>query len=223
MKGPRQLNGHSHSPPRIWAYTRISTDQQSLDRQELEIERYARRNSWRVSRFIGATASSRRTEQQRGIDQLKAGAEANEVSVILFAELSRLGRSVGEIARLIDWFVAKGVTLHFIKECLVLQPGGRDLSTKVILTTFSLLAEIERDLISERTKAGLAARKAAGVRLGRPAGKSKLDAHEATIRTMLGQHIPQRYIARQVGCSEPYLSVFLKRKRPQWEAAGETG
>ena len=86
---------------------------------------------------------------------------------------------------------------------------------------FSLLAEIERDLISERTKSGLAACKARGIKLGRPPLKSKLDPKEEEIRGMIEIGVKQKAIARKVGCTEATLSNWLKRKRLQW-AMGES-
>jgi DNA invertase Pin-like site-specific DNA recombinase len=164
--------------------------------------------------------SSRRDEHERGIDVLKAAAKERAVTTIVFSELSRLGRSVGEICRLIDYFVDRcDCALHFIKERMTLEGGKRDITTKVLLTTFSLLAEIERDLISERTKSALAARKAAGVRLGRPPLKSKLDAKETEIREMVNLCIKQKAIAARVSCTEATLSNWLKRKRREWIAA----
>lgn len=143
-----------------------------------------------------------------------------DVDVIVFAELSRLGRSVGQIARLVKECTEQDVALHFIKENLALNNGHRDMSAKVILTMFSLLAEIERDLISERTKDALAACKARGVRLGRKPGVSKLDKDEAYIRERLQMGVSQNRIARDVGCTPVHLCNWLKRKKAQWKAEG---
>ena len=209
----------------VWGYCRVSTVRQDLDRQRAEIHEYANRRGWKIDRMLKAKMGSRKSEAERGIDKLKAAAEAGDVDVVIFSELSRLGRSVGEISRLVDALVKEGgVELHFIKEDMRLRPKPErhDMNTKVTLTMFSLLAEIERDLISERTRSGLAARKAAGVRLGRPAGKSKLDPREDEIRRLDEMGVRQKRITEQIGCTEATLSNWLKRKRPEWKANAST-
>ena len=199
---------------RVLGYTRVSTNDQNCERQKLEILEFAQRQGWLIERVMETNCSTRRGSKERGIDMLKLAAESGEANVIIFTELSRLGRSVGEICRLVDYLVDKAhLTLIFIKENLTLKPGRRDMTTKVLLSMFSLLAEIERDLISERTKSGLAARKAAGVQLGRPPGKSKLDKDEVQIKDWLQLGCTQRAIARNLGCGEVTLSKWLKRKR----------
>lgn len=202
----------------IWGYTRVSTEQQDYERQKLEILEYANLQGWKIDRFLQSKASSRKGEKERGVDVLKEAAERGDVEVIVFSELSRLGRSVGEICRLINHLVDEcGVALHFLKERLELQKGKRDIASKVMLTQFSLLAEIERDLISERTKSALAARKAQGVKLGRPAGHSKLDQHTEQIREWVELGVTNKSIARNLNCAANTLSIWLKGKRKEWK------
>ena len=202
----------------IWGYTRVSTEQQDYERQKLEILEYANLQGWKIDRFLQSKASSRKGEKERGVDVLKEAAERGDVEVIVFSELSRLGRSVGELCRLINHLVDEcGVALHFLKERLELQKGKRDIASKVMLTQFSLLAEIERDLISERTKSALAARKAQGVKLGRPAGHSKLDQHTEQIREWVELGVTNKSIARNLNCAANTLSIWLKRKRKEWK------
>ena len=202
----------------IWGYTRVSTEQQDYERQKLEILEYANLQGWKIDRFLQSKASSRKGEKERGVDVLKEAAERGDVEVIVFSELSRLGRSVGELCRLINHLVDEcGVALHFLKERLELQKGKRDIASKVMLTQFSLLAEIERDLISERTKSALAARKAQGVKLGRPAGHSKLDQHTEQIRKWVELGVTNKSIARNLNCAANTLSIWLKRKRKEWK------
>jgi DNA invertase Pin-like site-specific DNA recombinase len=202
---------------KVTGYCRVSTEKQELQRQKYEILEYANKQNLKVNKFILAKVGSKKSEAKRGIDKLKALAEAGKIDIILFSELSRFGRSVGEIARLVKTFVSDyGVELHFIKENMVLRKGQSNISSKVTLTMFSLLAEIERDLISERTKSALAARKKAGVILGRPKLKSKLDNKEDEIKAMIEMSIKQKAIAKKCDCTEATLSNWLKRKRKEW-------
>lgn len=201
-----------------WAYCRVSTAEQDNERQRLEILNHANAKGLIVSRFVSCEVGSRRSEEERSIDVLKEAAEEGTIQRIIFSELSRLGRSVGEIARLVGYFTSKNVTLVFLKEGMTLgAETSRDIASKVTLTVFSLLAEIERDLISERTKSALAALKAKGVRLGRPSGSSKLDRHEKQIREWIDFGLTQKAIARHVDCTTATLSLWLTAKRKTWE------
>ena len=197
----------------VWGYARVSTVKQDADRQERDILKYANGQGWTVKRFVSSTVSSRRNEKERGLDVLKHAAASGEVNTVIFSELSRLGRSVGEICRLVNFFVEECLmTLVFVKENMTLRPGVRDVQTKVVLTMFSLLAEIERDLISERTKSALSAKRAAGVKLGRPMGKSKLDARADEIQQWLEMGVTKKAICRKVNCTEPTMWKWLKKR-----------
>lgn len=134
--------------------------------------------------------------------------------MIIVAELSRLGRSVGQIAILVDELIRKKVKVICLKENLTLN-GKTDIQTKVMITMFSLFAEIERDLISERTKEGLARARAEGKLLGRPKGtigKSKLDGKEKEIKDYLNKGVNRANIARLYSVSFPTIENFLKSR-----------
>ena len=140
--------------------------------------------------------------------------------VLLVSELSRLGRSVGQIISIVEKLIAKSVRLVAIKEGIDLV-GTADLQTKVMITLFSLFAEIERDLISERTKEGVMAARAKGKILGRPKGvlgKSRLDGKEEEIRLLLQKRVSKSAIARILEVPDPTLRHFIKTRR-----LGETG
>ena len=162
------------------AYLRISTGGQELNNQRLAILDYAHRNQLQVDKFLETQASSRKTIKERGIDGLFSGVEPGDL--ILISELSRLGRSVGQIIQLVDEIIKRQVRLIAIKENIQLD-GKQDIQSKMMVTMFGLFAEIERDLISERTKEGLIAARAKGKVLGRPKGngKSRLDGKETEI------------------------------------------
>jgi DNA invertase Pin-like site-specific DNA recombinase len=133
----------------------------------------------------------------------------------LVSELSRLGRSVGQIIQLVDRLIKQRVRLIAIKENIQLN-GTQDIQTKVLVTMLSLFAEIERDLIAERTKEGLAAARAKGRRPGRPKGvlgTSKLTGREAEIQTFLTKTVSKAAIAKILGVSRSTLHHFIQSRR----------
>ena len=167
---------------KVIGYIRVSTDKQTTENQRLAILEYCNHGkNLKVDKWIEVTVSSRKSSKDRKLDELIEQLEAGDTLIV--SELSRLGRSVGQVATLVDTLVKASVKIISIKEDMVLN-GKPNIQTKVMLTMFSLFAEIERDLISERTKEGLKRAKAEGKQLGRPKGsrsKSKLDGKESEI------------------------------------------
>jgi DNA invertase Pin-like site-specific DNA recombinase len=198
---------------RTVAYIRISTGSQDLDSQRLAILDYAHRHGLTVHTFVEAQASSRRTASRRGLDTVLEQLQPGDL--ILVSELSRLGRSVGQIIQLVDRLLKQRVRLVAIKEHIQLN-GTQDLQTKVMVTLFGLFAEIERDLIAERTKEGLAAARAKGRLPGRPKGvlgTSKLTGREAEIRTLLAKTVSKASIAKILDVSRSTLHHFIQSRR----------
>jgi DNA invertase Pin-like site-specific DNA recombinase len=177
------------------AYLRGSTGGQDLAAQKLAILDYARRHRFWV---LGSSRlSSPRVARQRGrIFQTIEAPPAGDRLVV--RERSRLGQSLGQILQAVDQLLKKGVGLIVLKESIRLE-GKQNLQTKVTLELFELFAEIERALISERTKEGLAAARARGRLLGRLEGSlraSKLDGKEDKIRMLLGKWVSKASIAK---------------------------
>jgi DNA invertase Pin-like site-specific DNA recombinase len=198
---------------RTVAYIRISTGGQGLESQRLAILDYAHRHGLTVQTFVEAQASSRHARAQRGVDTLLEQVHAGDL--ILVSELSRLGRSVGQIIQLVDRLLKQQVQLVAIKEHIRLN-GTQDLQTKVMITLFGLFAEIERDLIAERTKEGLAAARAQGRLPGRPQGSlgtSKLTGREAEIQSLLAKTVSKASIAKILGVSRSTLHAFIQSRR----------
>ena len=167
------------------AYLRISTGSQDLANQKLAVLDYARQKQFAIDRFVEAQASSRKGRDQRRIDELLGTLAVGDRLVV--SELSRLGRSLGQVIQIVDDLVKRKVRFIAIKEAIRFE-GKQDMQTKVMVALFGLFAEVERDLISERTKEGLAAARAKGRLLGRPKGSvgtSKLDGKEEEIRMLL--------------------------------------
>ncbi len=196
---------------RVMGYVRVSTDRQHTENQRLAVLEWANREKVSIDDWIEVQASSRKSSTTRKIDELLEVVSSGDMIVV--AELSRLGRSVGQIAILVAELVERGIRLVCIKESISID-GDQDIQGKVMVTMFSLFAEIERDLISERTKEGLARARAAGKLLGRPKGpgKSKLDGHEAEIRTKLKMGVPRKRIAADHGTTAGNLRHWLRQR-----------
>ncbi|MGA2404499.1 MAG: recombinase family protein [Syntrophobacteraceae bacterium] len=151
---------------KTWAYLRISiAAKQDSDNQRLEIEEYCKANGLTVDDYLKIEISSRKTTKERRIDELLS--RLNKGDTLIVSELSRLGRSVGELCQIVDSLIKKQVRLIAIKQGIVIN-GKHDIASKTMITMFALMAEIERDLISARTKNGLALARAKGKKLGNP-------------------------------------------------------
>lgn len=180
---------------KIVAYIRASTNAQDVKNQRHEILEYGNREGVRVDEFIEVTRSSRHSSRQRRIEELQERLEPGDN--LLVTELSRLGRSTGEVIMLINQLVAYGVIVQIIKQNLRLGKGLQDMTAKVMVTFLALFAEIERDFISLRTKEALASKKAQGVILGKPKGTiqaSMYDKDRERIAELLSQGVPQTRI-----------------------------
>jgi len=190
----------------------VSTDDQDVSKQRHEILEYAHQNKMTIDEFIMITVSSRKTAKDRRIEELMKKLVTGDTLII--SELSRLGRSIPEVIGLVNCLVERNIRLIAIKQNIDLK-GEHDTTSKVMVTIFSLLAELERDLVSQRTKAALAALKAQGKKLGRPVGtkgKSKLDGKEPEILAFLEKKVPVAAIARILDCSRVGLLNFMKNK-----------
>jgi DNA invertase Pin-like site-specific DNA recombinase len=195
------------------AYLRVSKDSQDVNNQKLAILEFAQREQVKVDRFVHITVSSRKSTKERKIDQLLDELETGDTLIV--SELSRMGRSVGEIITTIDTLVKRKIRFFAVKEGIRLN-GSQDIQTKVMVTMFGLFAEIERDLISMRTKEALAAAKASGKQLGRPKGtkgKSRLDGREEEIKELLKMGVSKASIAKITGVSRANLYHFIESRK----------
>src|SRR3954452_3767226 len=195
------------------AYLRISTGSQDLANQKLAVLDYARQKRFAIDRFIEAQASSRKGRDQRRIDELLGTLAVGDRLVV--SELSRLGRSLSQVIQIVDDLVKRKVRFIAIKEAIRFE-GKQDMPTKVMVALFGLFAEVERDLISQRTKEGLATARAQGRLLGRPKGalgKSKLDGKEEEVRMLLEKTVSKASIAKIVGVSRTALHHFIRTRK----------
>ena len=170
--------------PKTIAYLRTSTDKQDLNNQKLEILEFTSKHRIEVNEFIQITMSSKETSKNRRIDEMMSTLQVADTLIV--TELSRLGRSTSEIIDLVNNMVQKQIRVIIIKQKLDIQQ--QNMNSKIIITLFSLFAELERDLISLRTKEALASKKMQGIRLGKPKGtiqKSKFDKDLIKIKELL--------------------------------------
>lgn len=193
------------------AYIRVSTSKQDVDAQRLEILDYANTHGLRVDDWVALEISSRRSMDERGITALLG--RLDEGDTLIVADLSRLGRSLGQVIEIVNRLVAGHVALRTVKEGFNLD--GRktvlDIAAKTTVALFGLMAEIERDLISQRTKAGLAAARAKGKVLGSKRGprKSRLDPLRADIEGYMAKGVNVANIARLVSVTPRALTQWM--------------
>ena len=196
------------------AYCRVSTQGQDANNQELEISRYARKHNIKVDDFISIEISSRKDKKTRKIDELMERLKSGDTLIV--SELSRLGRSVGQLSMMVDTLINNKIKFIAIKENICLNGNGKkDIQTTALVSCFSMLAEIERQLVSERTKAGLEAARARGKLLGRPKGsmgKSILDGREEFIKAELKYRVAKSAVARKLGVSRGSLVNFIESR-----------
>jgi DNA invertase Pin-like site-specific DNA recombinase len=197
---------------KIVAYLRASTDKQDLNHQKLEVLEFARRQGLHIDDYVEITISSRKTRQQRRIDELLQ--TLSETDTLIVTELSRLGRSTVGVIALVNALVERNIRVIALKQNLVID--RQDMNSKIVITLFSLFAELERDLISLRTREAVAAKKAQGQRLGKPKGtiqKSKFDKDLSRIQELLGYGLSVRKIAKVLGYSSHIaLNTYINKR-----------
>lgn len=181
---------------KILAYLRTSTDKQDLSNQRLEILEYARQQHLHINDFIEISISSRKSRRDRRIDELAEKLEGGDTLIV--TELSRLGRSTGAVISLIDELLDRGIQIIILKQQLELTQSKDNLQSTIMITLLSLFAELERTMISRRTKEALAAKKAQGIPLGKPKGTrqaSQFDQDRERIVELLELGVSVRKIA----------------------------
>lgn len=196
----------------IHGYIRVSMTQQDCNNQRHEITEYAKRNDLIVDSWIEIKISSRKTRKERRIDELLLSLQSGDTLIV--SELSRLGRSTSEVINIVNELIAKGIYFIAIKQNIKVN-GNMDMTSKIMITLLSLFAELERDIVSERTKSALQAKKAAGQILGKPVGTlqaSSLDVHKGYISELLGLGWSIARIAEHIGTTRQNLTVYIKKR-----------
>ncbi len=193
----------------IYGYIRVSTDKQTVENQRFEIRQFCAQNALRVNRWIEETISGTKDVEERKLGRLLN--EMKKGDVLICAELSRLGRNLLMIMAILNQCMKNDVQVWTIKDNYRL---GSDINSKVLAFAFGLSAEIERNLISQRTKEALARRRLEGGVLGRPKGsrckQTKLSGREREIQNLLDRNVSINGIGRILGVHRLTVSAFLK-------------
>src|SRR5579859_377962 len=195
------------------AYIRTSTDKQDLNNQKLEILEWVRKRDLKVDEFVEITISSHKTSKQRRVDEVVQ--TLTESDTLIVTELSRLGRSTAEVIALINELVARNIRVIILKQNLDINK--HDMNSKIIITLFSLFAELERDLISLRTKEALQAKRMQGITLGKPKGTiqaSQFDKDQKRIKELLAVGLSVRKIAGILGYTNHLaLNTYINKRK----------
>ena len=190
------------------AYLRVSTSKQELDKDKASILSFANDRDLGQVKFVEETASGTISWKKRKIAEIIDS--LGEGDSIIVSELSRIGRSMLEIMQVLSVALEKKINLYAVKGNWELNDS---IQSKVVAMAFSMVAEIERDLISKRTKEALRAKKAAGMKLGRPkgTGKSKLDKYKEEIQALLNNGSTQKFIANRYNTTESNLHHWMRK------------
>lgn len=195
----------------IYGYIRVSTDRQTVDNQRFEIERFCIKHNLIIEHWIEETISGTKSPEKRLLGSLLVKVKKDDL--IICSELSRLGRSLFMIMSILNHLMNNGVRVWTIKDNYRL---GDNIQSKVLAFAFGLSAEIERDLISQRTKEALARKRSEGVVLGRPLGRKsshvKLSGHEKEIQELLDKKTSKSAIGRIFGVNRMTVDSFLKER-----------
>jgi len=192
----------------IYGYVRVSTDKQTVENQRYEINCFCEHQKIAVEEWLEETVSGSKEPEKRKLGKLLQ--KLGKGDILICAELSRLGRSLMMIFDILNQCLKREVQVWTIKDNYRL---GADISSKVLAFAFGLSAEIERNLISQRTKEALARKRSEGVVLGRPKGRKsahvKLTGREQEITALLKRGYSKSKIARRMKVHRITLAKFL--------------
>ncbi len=194
----------------IYGYIRVSTEKQTVENQRFEIEQFSRKNSLSIDCWIEETISGTKEPDKRQLGAILHKVQQGDL--IICSELSRLGRSLFMIMSILNLLMERGAKVWTIKDNYRL---GDDIQSKVLAFAFGLSAEIERNLISQRTKEALARVKAEGKHVGRYKGRKpshyKLTGNEEYIKKQLQEGISKRHLSLELNVTWLTMNKFIER------------
>ena len=194
----------------VIGYIRVSSNRQTCEHQHHEIEQFAHKNNITIDKWVKETISSRKPLDKRQLGQLLNELQPNDI--LIAAEISRLGRSLLEVMRILETCLNRGCQVWTLKETYRL---GNDIQSKVMAFAFGLSAEIERNLISQRTKSSLDNIRSKGKRLGRPfsaqSKKLKLSYNTRKVKKLLDMGVTRYRIAKIMSVKPSTVSNFIQR------------
>lgn len=194
----------------IYGYIRVSTDKQTVENQRFEIENYCKERGLIVNSWIEETISGTKKIDERKLGKLLGRLKQNDT--LICSELSRIGRNMFMIMSILNYCMENGIKVWTIKDNYKL---GDDLTSKVLAFAFGLSAEIERNLISQRTKEALARKKSEGVQLGRPIGRKssyyKLSGKEKIIIELREKNLSKSKISKILDVHRNTLSTYMSK------------
>lgn len=194
----------------VYAYIRVSTEMQSYDSQEYEIVQFCKAKGITVDKWVLESVSGTTAVEKRTLG--KTFRRMKQGDMLLCTEISRLGRNMLMIMSILNFCSSRGIRIRTVKDGFELSDN---INSKIIAFAFALAAEIERNLISQRTKEALALKRASGIRLGRPKGHSKKKESASRrwdeISAMIDKGIPMSQIARCVGVHRNTLRKYIER------------
>ena len=194
--------------PIVAAYLRVSTDRQTISNQQNEIVNFCRRQEFEVNNWCTETVSGTKREKERKLGGLLE--ELQRGDTLIITEVSRLSRQMMNIMNIIHQSIEKGITIHSIKEGYKFDSS---INSQVLAFAFGLCAEIERKLISQRTREALAFRKLQGIQLGRPKGTKrvgKLKEYAKDIEKMRTKGVSFKNIAKHYKVATETVRVFYR-------------
>lgn len=195
-----------------YAYIRVCTDKQTTENQKFEILKFADEKKITIDSWMEETVSGTKKVTDRKLGDLLQKLTKDDRLIV--TELSRLGRSLLEVMSILHTLMEKNVQVYTTKERYEL---GNNISSKVLAFAFSLSAEIERSMISSRTREALARKKSEGAILGRPKGSfskvTKLTGREEDIRELLKSKVSDSAIARIMKVNRVTLTKFANSRK----------